>query len=217
METCCFGKLGYSALSHSQTGTFFFPVLSTFLKTERIVLGASPSPHVLAPLGMPVLWGGCEPQTWLQGSAQCLHSALLQPLGEELCPPFAAPTAQTSRLVPLLCSQGDKTTNCHWTQVGGIGFTALLAMLVLWNSPKLPLPNVSFEVSTSTEAGQWPLSTASGNPSCTRMLNLWPSSNLTHPPLPTVHYRYLHSWRCVLPEPILVFSGSHRSTVSRPL
>lgn len=129
--------------------------------------------------------------------------------------PCSCSTACQAASAPLL-SRG-QATHCHSTQVGVLGFAAVLPILALGNSPELPLLAVSFEVRASTEAGQPPISATGGNPSSTRMLNLWPSSNLAHLPLPTVHYQCLHSCRCVSPEPNLVISGSHRSTVCRPL
>lgn len=103
---------------------------------------------------------------------------------------------QAAPAAPLLSRQ--QRIHCHWIHIDVIGFTALLPVLALRSSLELPLPNVTVEVSASTEAGQPPLSTTSGNPSSIRMLNLWPLSNLVHPPLPTIHYRCLHSCRCVL-------------------
>lgn len=146
------------------------------------------------------------------------HGTTLQPHGEELSPPLPAPAAQPARQPPPSPAFKGRwqVAHCHSSQVGVRGFTALLPILALGNSAKLPLPNVSLEVRASPEAGQPPLSTTSGNPSSIRMLDLWPLSNLAHPPLPIIHYQRLHSCRCVSPEINLVISGSHRSLFLDP-
>lgn len=109
---------------------------------------------------------------------------LLSPLPQHSLPGCSCSPAFKDALPP-------NSHRCYWIH-------SSVTCLGLGSSPELPLPNVSWEVSASTEAGQSPLSTTSGNPSTIRMLNLWPLSNLVYPPLPTIHYQCLHSCRCVL-------------------
>lgn len=222
MKTCCFGKGGFPPLSQSQGGMFSsFPVLPTFVKREVHARGFTSTPCA-CPLGCACAPRGLQaPNSAGAAGALGLHAMHSQccvaaSWGRVLSSlPRSRSTACQAASAPLL-SRG-QTTHCHSTQMGVLGFAAVLPISALGNSPELPLLAVSFEVSASTEAGQPPVSATGGNPSSTRMLNLWPSSNLAHLPLPTVHYQCLHSCRCVSPEPNLVISGSHRSTVCRPL
>lgn len=102
MNMCYFIKMRFFS-SFSEFGDMFSSllVLSTFVKAERYVLGASPPIHLLASWDAPVFQGTCEPQNkpmpqGLQGSTQCTRGAVLQPHEGGVCPPFPSATAHSA-------------------------------------------------------------------------------------------------------------------------